>query len=130
VNFDGTFGPAGQIYWTGTNCTGTPLLNDGQEGLTPFTGLPTFVKAVVFSAAANKLYVPTPNQTGVESLLAISVPGSGYTWFESPTCIGGERSTESGWTLTDVTSALGWSTSVSMVAGVNQLHVAGPIQLP
>jgi hypothetical protein len=134
VNFDGTFGPASQIYWNGSNCTGTPLLNDGQEDGdgSPFVPQTMYTKSVVFSAVANVLYAPTPNQSGAQALIALSVgePSGGYVWLENPTCMNGYPSTESGWLLTNVNSTLGWNLSVGNVGGVSQLHVPGPIQLP
>jgi hypothetical protein len=34
LSVDGTF-PTAQIWWTGSNCTGTPYLNDGESGGVP-----------------------------------------------------------------------------------------------
>jgi hypothetical protein len=116
VGVDGTF-PAGQIWWTGSNCTGTPYLNDGVSG-----GAQMLAKNLVYSAKTNELYtLSNPNANGVSTSVPITA-GS----IENPTCYNNSPAASvGGWAMTPTTPA-----TVGSTATGNPLTVPAPLQLP
>jgi hypothetical protein len=108
VNWDGKF-PKAQTYYTGANCTGTPLLNSG-NGSTP-DGEPLFGKLVVYLGTPNTLAIPSNvvNGSAVEEALLVAT-------IDNPTCMA-SAGTSSGWKLAATTAA-----TVGLPAGtVSQL---------
>jgi hypothetical protein len=134
VGPDGTF-PISQIYWSGSGCTGTPYLNDGTDQYTPSGGSPegsvggqtSWYRGIVYSAAANQLYVlSNQNSDGVSTSVSIGVPAS----IENPTCMvngpfSGGTYVFGGWRLTAITAA-----SLGLTVSGNPMHVAAPLTLP
>ena len=116
VGVDGTF-PAAQIWWTGSNCTGTPYLNDGISG-----GARMLAKNLTYSAKTNLLYtLSNPDSVGVST----SVPMSALS-IENPTCYNYSPAVAAGgWTLTATTPA-----TVGSTATGNPLTVPAPLVLP
>ena len=114
VGVDGTF-PAGQIYWTGANCTGTPYLNDGWGG-----GQKMLAKQLTYSAKTNTLYtLSNPNASGVSTSVSVTSAS-----IENPTCYA-SAGVVGGWALTPTTPA-----AVGSSATGNPLVVPAPFQLP
>jgi hypothetical protein len=113
---DGTFS-GDQIYWTGSNCTGTPYLNDGGIG-----GEPMFAKGLVYSAKTNTLYtLANPNAGGISTSVALTALS-----IENPNCQNlASASPEDGWALTPTTPS-----AVGSTATGNPLKVPAPFQLP
>ncbi|MBB5317071.1 hypothetical protein HDF09_001740 [Edaphobacter lichenicola] len=116
VGVDGTF-PTAQIWWTGSNCTGTPYYNDGGSG-----GAQMLAKNLVYSAKTNELYtLSNPNSLGISTSVLISA-GS----IENPTCYNYSPAVSTGgWALTPTTPA-----TVGSTATGNPLTVPAPFQLP
>ena len=126
--FDGSF-PIASINWTGLNCTGTPYFNDGQSGeigSNGYTPVPSYAYTLLYSGAANKLYVlSSPNGNSVS--YSENMPGGSLS-YENPTCNNNLPATatpNSGWPLTVVTPA-----TVGFSASGTPLTVAVPLQLP
>lgn len=87
--------PIDQIYWSGSNCTGTPFLND--NGL---TGSALYAKILCYSGKTGLLYTPVnPNANGC----SISTAHSPAATIESPNCMSGGGT--SGWSITSITFA-------------------------
>lgn len=87
--------PIDQIYWSGTNCTGTPFLNDGGV-----TGSVTYSKTLCYSGKTGLLYsMANPNANGCSTSIAQPVAAT----IENPTCMSGGGS--SGWSITPITNA-------------------------
>ncbi len=91
VNIDGTFTPS-QIWWSsGTSCSGTGYLNDGEGGA---GGIPEYAETVVWSSAGNGLYVTSGTATkgivsseagtGTTSAQISDPPYAPYTTYFSP----------------------------------------------
>jgi hypothetical protein len=81
VNLDGTFSPS-QIWWnTGTGCSGTGYLNDGQSGA---GGVGTYSKTLVWSGATNQWYVTTGTVSNDIIYSAIESGGSAVNEPGSP----------------------------------------------
>ncbi|HXP07870.1 MAG TPA: DNRLRE domain-containing protein [Acidobacteriaceae bacterium] len=116
VGVDGTFPPA-QIYWTGSNCTGTPYLNDGESG-----GVTMLAKNLTYSAKTNQLYtLSNPNGVGISTSVAISALS-----IENPTCYNYSPAVAAGgWALTATTPA-----AIGSTASGNPLTVPAPLELP
>jgi hypothetical protein len=116
VGADGTF-PAGQIWWTGANCTGTPYLNDGGSG-----GATMLAKTLTYSAKTDLLYtLSNPNSDGISTSVAITA-GS----IENPTCYNNTPAQAAGgWAMTSVTPA-----TIGSTASGTPLKVPAPFQLP
>jgi hypothetical protein len=116
IGVDGTF-PAGQIYWTGPNCTGTPYLNDGWGGS---GGQKMLATQLTYSAKTNTLYtLSNPNSSGVSTSVAVTSAS-----IENPTCYA-SAGTVSGWALTPTSPA-----TVGSSATGTPLTVPAPFQLP
>ena len=78
VNVDGTFSPS-QIWWsTGSSCSGTGYLNDGESGA---GGAQTWAKTVVWSSATNSWYVTSGTAT---KAVVTSESGAGTTSAQVP----------------------------------------------
>lgn len=87
--------PIDQIYWSGSNCTGTPFYNDGGV-----TGSIIYSKTLCYSGKTGLLYsMANPNANGCSVSIAQPVAAT----IENPTCMTGGGS--SGWSLTSVTNA-------------------------
>jgi hypothetical protein len=116
LGVDGTF-PAAQIWWTGSNCTGTPYLNDGESG-----GVKMLAKNVTYSAKTNELYtLSNPNSLGISTSVAITALS-----IENPTCYNYSPALSvGGWALTATTPA-----TVGSTATGNPLTVPAPLELP
>ncbi|CAG7857389.1 hypothetical protein MCAMS1_02190 [biofilm metagenome] len=137
VLFSGKF-PVTQMWWTGANCTGTPVLNDGNgdDG-----GFVMGTKIVVYSRLSNTLYVPTATGTGVSANSATSVGPIALQSIEngglstgapdfirsnpdgSADCTSNSGN-RGGWNLTAInpSTALGWTVTGTPAS------VAGPIK--
>ena len=87
--------PIDQIYWSGSNCTGTPFLNDGG-----ITGSVIYSKILCYSGKTGLLYAPAnPNGNGC----SISTAHSPAATIEYTTCMTGGGA--SGWSITTITFA-------------------------
>ncbi len=85
--------PIDQIYWSGSNCTGTPFLNDGG-----ITGSVIYSKMLCYSGKTGLLYAPSnPNANGC----SISTAHPPAATIENPSCMSGGGS--SGWNITFIT---------------------------
>jgi hypothetical protein len=137
ILFSGKF-PVSQIWWTGSNCTGTPVLNDGNGNN---GGDVMGTKVVVYSRQANTLYVPTATGSGVSANSATSVGVNGIQSIENSGLTSGPpdfiRSNPdgSGNCSSSVGNRGGWSLSVINPATVlgwtvngTPASVAGPIK--
>jgi hypothetical protein len=121
VNADGTFSPS-QMWWTGSNCTGTLVLNDGTDGVGTSGGQQAWYRGVAYSAVTNQLYVlSSPNANGIStsgSIVALSI--------ENPTCMNQSALTVGGWILTAISPSLIGAGNASG----NPLKVPVPLTLP
>ncbi len=97
IPWTGTFQPA-QIWYTGTNCTGTAYLNDGGDGTPPFPKI--FGKWVVFSGSANSLMAPTTVSGGTSTAETFTAQS-----IDNPTCGNNAAFTREGWKLSAVSRA-------------------------
>jgi hypothetical protein len=120
VGMGGKF-PVSQMWWTGSSCSGTGYLNDGQGG-----GAQMYNHTVLYSGSTNSLLVPVGSGAQVVSSNATiaSLEDPGVT-DGSSNCFSTAGSTP-GWQLTtfNAVTTLGWTLSG------NPLALAGPLQLP
>jgi len=125
VGMGGKF-PVSQIWWTGSSCSGTGYLNDGQGGVSLGTAPQMYNKTVLYSGSANSLLVPVGSGAQVVSVNATmaSIEDPGAT--DGSTSCFSSPSSDSGWQLTtfNAVTTLGWTLSG------NPLALAGPLQLP
>ncbi|WP_166139447.1 collagen-like protein [Nocardioides ochotonae] len=96
VGWDGTLYPA-QAWYTGADCTGTPLLNSGSGG----DGGAIFAKTLVYLGTPNTLAVPDVASS------AISAPEVGLpvSSIDNPTCGSSGSAVRYGWKLRPTTAA-------------------------
>jgi hypothetical protein len=97
INWDGTFSPA-QLYYSGTACTGTVWLNDG-EGPPPVVPETLGGKWLVFSGSQNTLMAPSNVTNGFATSVAFT-NGS----IDNPTCMA-EADQNQGWVVSPITRA-------------------------
>ncbi|MGI8960382.1 MAG: hypothetical protein ACR2IV_11595 [Bryobacteraceae bacterium] len=128
IGMGGNF-PVSHIWWTGTPCSGTGYLDDGQAGQAGLLGgaPQVYTKSVVFSASTNSFLVATGTTSQVSSVnVLVSDSEDPGTTEGTSVCSIGVNGTESGWQLSPFNPALtlGWILTGAPPA------VAGPLQLP
>jgi hypothetical protein len=125
VGMGGKF-PVSQIWWTGSSCSGTGYLNDGQGGVTLGNAPQMYNKTVLYSGSTNSLLVPVGSGAQVVSINATIASSEDFGPTDGSSSCSSSPGSTSGWQLTTFNAAttLGWTLSG------NPLAVAGPLQLP
>jgi hypothetical protein len=125
VGMGGKF-PVSQIWWTGSSCSGTGYLNDGQGGVTLGNAPQMYNKTVLYSGSTNSLLVPVGSGAQVVSINATIASSEDFGPTGGSSSCSSSPGSTSGWQLTTFNAAttLGWTLSG------NPLAVAGPLQLP